>query len=237
MVLLPERSREAAHAPRSRRCRRQRGMLPLALTALAFLAFSLPPYLSLDPARSRVPPPADVPAYFPALVVHVTCGAVAMVTWCLPIWPWLRRRRPRVHRIVGRVYVLAGVLPSALAGLFVAYHSPFGPVAGASSLVLAPLRLSVTAVGVVRLRQRRVAEHGRWMIRSFALTMPIVIHRLIGVPIFVALYLLLGADDEQLLQRVGAAIVACSSWILALVLVERHLRRDPDRPFAEATPA
>jgi uncharacterized membrane protein len=205
-------------------------MLPLALTALAFLAFSLPPYLSLDPARSRVPPPPGVPLYFPALVVHVTCGAVAMVTCCLQIWPWLRRRRPDFHRLLGRVYVLAGVLPSALAGLHIAWNSPFGPVAGASSLVLAPLWLGVTAIGMLQIRQRRIAEHRRWMIRSFALTMSIVINRLIGVPIFVALYLLLGADDEQALQRVGAGIVTWTSWILALVLVERHLRRESAGP-------
>ncbi|WAS94780.1 DUF2306 domain-containing protein [Nannocystis punicea] len=208
------------------RARLPRGLVPLALTALAFLVFSLPPYLSLDPARSRVPPPADVPLYFPALVVHVLCGAVAMVTCCLQIWPWLRRRRPDVHRLAGRVYVLAGVLPSALAGLYVAWNSPFGPVAGASSLVLAPLWLGVTAIGMLQIRQRRVGEHRRWMLRSFALTMSIVINRLIGVPIIVALYLLLGAGDEQALQRIGAAIITWTSWILALVLVERHLRRE-----------
>jgi hypothetical protein len=33
--------------------------------------------------------------------------------------------------------------------------------------------------------------------RSFALTMSIVISSLIGVPVFVALYLLLGTSDEQ----------------------------------------
>ena len=65
------------------------------------------------------------------------------------------------------------------------------------------------------------------MIRSFALTMSIVINRVIGVPIFIALYLLLGTDDEQLLQRSVAALVSWSSWILAVVLVERYLRRRP----------
>ncbi|WP_434420395.1 hypothetical protein [Nannocystis pusilla] len=64
------------------------------------------------------------------------------------------------------------------------------------------------------------------MVRSFALTMSIVIHRRVGVPMFVALYLLLGASDEQTLQRIGAPLVAWSSWILAVVLVERYLRRE-----------
>lgn len=208
--------------------RRSRGTLLLALTALVFLALSLPPYLSLDPARSRVPAPAGVAYYFPALVAHVTFGAVAMVTGCLQVWPWLRRRRPDLHRLVGRVYVLAGVLPGGLVGLYLIWHTPFGAVARASGLVMAPLWLGFTALAVLRVRQGRVAEHRRWMVRSFALTMSIVINRIVGVPIFLVLYLLLldsvFAGDEQALQQVGAGIVTWLSWILALVLAERHLR-------------
>jgi uncharacterized membrane protein len=219
-----------AHHDDRASARRPRGMLPLALTALVFLAFSLPPYLSLDPAASRVPAPAGAANYFPALVAHVLCGTVAMVTCCLQIWPWLRRRRPELHRIVGRVYVLAGVLPGGLVGFYVVWHTPFGPVARASGLVVATLWLGSTAIGVLRARQGRVADHRRWMIRSFALTMSIVINRIIGVPIFVVLYVLLldttFAGDEARLQQFGASIVTWSSWIMALVLAERHLRRE-----------
>ena len=41
------------------------------LLALAFISYSLPPYLTLDPSRSRVAPPSSVPGYYPALVAHV----------------------------------------------------------------------------------------------------------------------------------------------------------------------
>lgn len=60
---------------------------PLIAIALAFIAFSLPPYLSLDPARSRVQPPAPYAWYFPMLVAHVVFGSVAMLTCCLQVWP------------------------------------------------------------------------------------------------------------------------------------------------------
>ena len=36
----------------------------------------------------------------------------------------------------------------------------------------------------------------------------------------------LGASGEPMLQRIGAPIVAWSSWIVAVVRVERHLRRE-----------
>ena len=46
---------------RSRAERRKRWWLALpALIAVAFIAFALPPYLTFDPTRSRIPPPADV---------------------------------------------------------------------------------------------------------------------------------------------------------------------------------
>jgi hypothetical protein len=70
----------------------------------AFLAFSLPPYLAFDPARSRVPQPDGFPARYWFLVAHVIFGSVAMVGAVLQVWPWLRRTHPVLHRRIGRVY-------------------------------------------------------------------------------------------------------------------------------------
>ncbi len=88
------------------------GLALLALTALAFIAFALPPYLTFDVTRSRITPPPGFPAYYPLLVAHVLFASVAMAAACLQIWPWLRRAHPRVHRLVGRVYLFGGVLPA-----------------------------------------------------------------------------------------------------------------------------
>jgi hypothetical protein len=45
------------------------------------------------------------------------------------------------------VYVFAGVLPAGLTALVVGAFSPFGPVAAASSVLLAPLWIAVTITG------------------------------------------------------------------------------------------
>lgn len=76
---------------------------PLGLVVVAFLAYSLPPYLAFDPARSRVP--STFPAHYLFLVGHVVFGSVAMVTAALQIWPWIRRKYPVLHRCSGRAYV------------------------------------------------------------------------------------------------------------------------------------
>ena len=74
---------------------------PLLLVVIAFVAFSLPPYLTFDPSRSRVPVGDAVRGYYPLLVAHVIFGSVALLTACLQVWPWLRTRFPEVHRRTG----------------------------------------------------------------------------------------------------------------------------------------
>ena len=101
---------------------------------IAFVAFSLPPYLTFDPSRSRVPVGDAVRGYYPLLVAHVIFGSIALLTACLQIWPWLRTRFPDVHRRTGRVYVFAGVLPAGAIGLVIGALTPFGPVLRASNV-------------------------------------------------------------------------------------------------------
>ena len=152
-----------------------------ALLAIAFVAFSLPPYLTLDPARSRVPVGGAVSGYYPLLVAHVVFGSVALLTACLQVWPWLRRAFPDVHRRTGRVYVFAGVLPAGVMGLVIGALTPFGPVLRASNVLLALVWLSVTMTGYRAGRQYRLADHRRWMTRSAVLTLSIITNRMWAV--------------------------------------------------------
>ena len=92
---------------------RRAWVLPLGLLAVAFLV--LAPYLTRDPSAARVPVPADLPHFYPMLVAHIGFGTVALLTSVAQVWPWLRRRHPRVHRWSGRAYLFAGVLPGSLA--------------------------------------------------------------------------------------------------------------------------
>jgi hypothetical protein len=77
------------------------------------------PYLSLDIDNSRLDVSSSL--HYAVLVVHVFTGIVALVLGPLQFMPQVRARR-RVHRTIGRLYLLAGVLPSAIAAI---------PVAGA----------------------------------------------------------------------------------------------------------
>lgn len=95
----------------------------LVLLTVAFLAFSIPRYATLDPAQARLPIPSGYPWYFAGLVGHILFGTVALLAACLQTWPWLREARPRIHRLSGRIYVFGGVVP---AGVVVLTITPFG---------------------------------------------------------------------------------------------------------------
>jgi uncharacterized membrane protein len=199
---------------------------PLASVAIGFVAVSLPPYLSGDPSRSRVPP--SFPLHYPILVAHVVFGSVALLTACLQIWPWFRRRYRAAHRRLGRVYVFAGVLPAGLLALPMGAFSPFGPVARASNVLLASLWLACTLTGYRMARSGRHADHRRWMIRSFALTASIITNRFWGpLAWFVLAPQLDGAfgGNEQLLRWTIAGISTWLGWVIPLLCAEWWLER------------
>jgi Predicted membrane protein (DUF2306) len=203
---------------------------------MAFIAFSLPPYLTLDPKQSRVPQPDDFAPHYPLLVAHVIFGSVALLTACLQIWPWFRKRYPVAHRIIGRVYVFAGVLPAGVLGLTIGAFSPFGPMVRVSNVLLASLWLTFTITGYRMARQGRYVEHRPWMVRSFALTVSIITNRVWGVIAYLVLSPQLATTfqgNERMLAWTVAALAAWLGWVLTLLLAEWWLGRGAKLPTTD----
>jgi uncharacterized membrane protein len=213
----------------------------LVLVAGAFIAFALPPYLTLDVSRSRIPPPTGFPAYYPLLVAHVVFASLAMATACLQIWPWLRRQHPRVHRLVGRVYLFGGVLPAGSCGLIIGAVSPFGPVIRVSNVLLAVLWLICSITGFRMAQQQRLAAHRRWMVRSVTLTMSVISNRVWAVIVTIALLPHLPttfAGNEALMVQSIAGLSGWLGWVVPLLVVEWWLVERGDRALGrDALPA
>jgi uncharacterized membrane protein YozB (DUF420 family) len=207
---------------------------PLLVLVFAFVAFSLPTYLTFDRSQSRVPDPGFA-LHYPLLVAHVVCGSVAILTCGFQVWPCFRRTYPGLHRGLGRVYVVAGVLPAGLIGLVIGATSPFGLVARVSNVMLSALWLLTTIAGWRMARRRRFGDHRRWMIRSFALTLSIVLNRVLGAILFLVLDPRLDTTfhgDETLLVQTIAGIGTWLGWTLSLLIAQWWLERRP-RPVSQ----
>jgi hypothetical protein len=213
----------------------------LFLLVVAFVGFSLPPYLTLDPTQSRVPVAGAARGYYPMLVAHVVFGSVAILTCCLQVWPWLRATHPDIHRRIGLAYVFAGVLPAGVLGLILGAQTPFGPVLRVSNVLLSLVWMFVTIAGYRAGRQFRTTEHRRWMTRSVVLTLSIITNRVWAVVWVITLSPQLAttfAGNEALMVQTIAGLSGWLGWVLPLVIAEWWLdatssRRAP-RP---ATPA
>ena len=200
----------------------------LVVAVAAFLVYALPPYLTGDASRSRVP--ATFGLHYPLLVGHVGFATVAMVAAVAQIWPGLRVRWPRLHRRAGRVYV-AAALPAAACGMAIGAATPFGPVLATSNVVLAALWLWFTANGYLAVRRRRYADHRRHMLRSATLAFSIITNRIWSPLLYVILQPLrdsiFGGDERHFIWLV-AGLAGWLGWTIPLLAVQWWLTRCPD---------
>jgi uncharacterized membrane protein YozB (DUF420 family) len=220
-------------------------ILPLFLFSFVFLLYTVPPYLSLDPANSRLAVPEGVSWYYPVLLIHIFGGTLITLLVIPQVWPWMRTRYPAVHRWSGRVYVLAGLPLVGVPAMLIAPFSEFGANAKISSFIWAILWSSFTVLGYVMARRRKFAQHREWMLRSFVLVYGIAFYRalhillvLIMTPWLDTVY---GGDLEAMSSEISAASDFLS-WVLPLLFVEWWLkyhkprqRNRPARPSSEKT--
>ena len=157
--------------------------LSLAVTAYAVLAYSLLPF------ASHVQEP-EVRAVFQghrlALGIHIFAAAFALGLGGFQFSRRIRTRWPRVHRVIGRLYLGVGVGIGGLAGLYVALDGYGSPVANAGFTMLALAWLFTGYRAYAAIRAREVAQHREWMIRNWSLTLAAVTLR-IYMPIGAAL--------------------------------------------------
>jgi hypothetical protein len=97
-----------------------------------------------------------------------------------------------------------------------------------SNVLLALLWLSVTLTGFRMIRQHRLVEHRRWMIRSFALTMSVITNRVWTV-IWVLVLIpqpdtTFGGNETMMIQTI-AGLSGWMGWVIPLLLAEWWLER------------
>jgi uncharacterized membrane protein len=115
---------------------------------------------------------------------HVLPGAALLLIIPLQFIDGIRRRRPQVHRWVGRSLVALG-MPVALSGLVLGKLSPFGGFTADSAIFLfGALFLVAMSAGFLMARRQQYRQHRQWMLRAVAVAAGIATVRVVALPLY-----------------------------------------------------
>ncbi|MCC5875374.1 MAG: DUF2306 domain-containing protein [Candidatus Sumerlaeia bacterium] len=149
----------------------------------------------------------------PLLITHGSASILALGLGAILLLPMTRRWHPLLHRMGGRVYLVA-VLVGALTGFFMGLRAFGGASAQVAFCLLAILWIYTGWRAYTAARRRDIDSHRAWMIRNFSLTFAAVTLRL-----YIQALPHLGLYFEH-----WYATVAWLSWTLNLAVAELIVR-------------
>jgi uncharacterized membrane protein len=121
-----------------------------------------------------------------AFYIHITFGGLALLIGWIQFSPNVRIKRPRLHRFIGKAYVVS-VLLSAFTGFYIAFFAMGGivPVLGFMSLSI--LWFYTTLRAYLQVIKGQLIEHQKMMIYSYAFCFAAVTLRL-WIPVLNVLF-------------------------------------------------
>lgn len=218
-------------SPRSKRATRlSAAWIWIALSSLAIAAYSVGQYATgtlaalAEDGVGLSPGYAGQPLFVQiAFYLHIGFAGVALVMGPFQFIGRLRRSAPRVHRAMGRVY-LVSVGIGGLASLVMAPFNTAGFVGFFGFGTLGVLWLITGWKAFRAIRGGDVAAHQAWMIRNFSLSYAAVTLRLwIGILITVQLTTFGGGFEAAWTNVYAAVPFLC--FIPNLVVAEIMVRR------------
>jgi uncharacterized membrane protein len=109
------------------------------------------------------------------IIPHVLCGTIALVSGPVQFSSRLRRRNPRLHRVLGRIYVGSVFVAAPLAVVLSNHrHDPHAIHFVIATFVQAGTWIVATAAALLTARNRHIQQHREWMVRSYAMTFTFV---------------------------------------------------------------
>ncbi|WP_051793171.1 DUF2306 domain-containing protein [Amycolatopsis jejuensis] len=160
----------------SRRSRRRIAWAAVAVSAAGVALFSAFTYLSPDPASSRIPLNPAIGLHYLTIVLHALPASLVLLIGPFQFAAKLRARRPKLHRVLGRVYVVSMIF-GAVAAIVAATFSVDGISAQIAFYLLSAAWLYTLYRGYTFIRQGQIQLHRIWMIRNYALSFAAVVLR------------------------------------------------------------
>ncbi len=118
--------------------------------------------------------------------MHITLGGLALlIGWTQFIVKW-RTNQLKLHRQIGKVYVTASLL-SAVAGMYIALYATGGIIASLGFICLGITWFYTTLTAYIEIKNRRIVEHEKMMIFSYAACFSAVTLR-VYLPLLIILF-------------------------------------------------
>lgn len=117
---------------------------------------------------------------------HITLGGFALLIGWAQFNKRLQKRRPEVHRVIGKLYVIS-VMLSGVAGFYIAFFATGGFISKSGFSILAIIWLTTTFMGFVAARNLKFVWHEKLMIFSYAACFAAVTLRL-WLPLLILIF-------------------------------------------------
>jgi uncharacterized membrane protein len=142
-----------------------------------------------------------------AFYTHILMGGLALFIGWIQFSKKILSNKPRFHRIVGKIYIIA-TLMSGFSGIYIAFYATGGIISKLGFLCLGILWLWFTLASYFYIRNRNIEKHKKLMIFSYACCFGAVTLR-IWLPLLILLF-----QDFTPAYR----IVAWISWVPNLLV-------------------
>jgi uncharacterized membrane protein len=199
------------------------GLLLMVVAGVAICLHAMGVLAHVFPKERPIPP-----AYPAWTAIHFTAATVLALLAPWQFWTALRRRRPDLHRLMGRIAAAAALFAGA-SGIAMAYL-PERPVAERVFMTtLFAAFLVFLGRGVLAARRRDIDAHRAWMTRMSAAALTPLTQRML----FPVLAATIGIDGPQGFWElfVSAAWLAC---VVNFTVAECWLRRPSKRALPSA---
>lgn len=151
-----------------------------------------------------------------AFYSHISSSLLVLFLGIFQFIPVLLQRMPRLHRQMGKLYVVLVLAVSAPSGFIMALEANGGIWAKISFGIISVLWFVFTLLAYLRIKNKNIQAHTDFMIRSYALTLSAITLRIYVVTLP---HLFILHSKEMYI------LISWLSWVPNLLLAEYLVRR------------
>lgn len=117
--------------------------------------------------KTNLPRPINLPVWLNVMYVHVIFGCLAILTGAINFSTNMLKRSRKLHRINGYLYIVSVMIVVLTSG-YMAPTSTGGKINSWAFNMINIFWPWMTLLALVRIKQKDVNNHRKWMVRSYA---------------------------------------------------------------------